>query len=120
MLLPVVERQAGSAERLIAQVTMSGMCIAQVSVAIEAFCHDITVARIADGVLNIRHFDDSAFCISWHLFRGSPDPTYATRGAGSAELLHHFLPFLRGAEELLDLCVAENTLLVRKNSPPGR
>jgi len=36
------------------------MCIAQVSTAIEAFCHSIAVARIADGVLNIRYFDNSA------------------------------------------------------------
>ena len=39
---------------------MLGMCIAQVSAAIEAFCHGIAVARIADGVLNIRYFDNSA------------------------------------------------------------
>jgi len=36
------------------------MCIAKVSAAIEALCHGITVARIADSVLNIRNFDNSA------------------------------------------------------------
>jgi len=39
---------------------MPGMCIAQVSAAIEAFCQGVAVARIADGVLNIRDFDNSA------------------------------------------------------------
>jgi hypothetical protein len=36
------------------------MRITQVSAAIEAFCHSIAVARIANGVLNIRYFDSSA------------------------------------------------------------
>ena len=39
---------------------MPRMCIAQVSAAIEAFCHGIAGARIADGVLNIRYFDNAA------------------------------------------------------------
>ena len=39
---------------------MPSMCIAQVSATIEAFCFSIAVARIADGVLNIRYFDNSA------------------------------------------------------------
>jgi hypothetical protein len=60
VVFPVVERQARGAERLIAQVAMPGMCIAQASTAIGAFCHSIAVARIADGVLEICHFDNSA------------------------------------------------------------
>ena len=47
---------------------MPGMCIAQVSAAIEAYCHGITVARIGDGLLQIRYFDNSANVVSHTAF----------------------------------------------------
>ena len=60
MLFPVVKCQARRTELLIAELAMSGMGVAQVSAAIKAFCHGIAVARIANRVLDVRYFDNSA------------------------------------------------------------
>src|SRR5215467_7553633 len=60
ILVPLVKRKAGSAERMIAQFAVLSMGIAHGNTAIGTRCYSVPAARIAESILNARYLDNSA------------------------------------------------------------
>jgi len=104
MLLPVVERQARNAEPFVAKATRFGMRIADGNTAIHAFCYRIVAAGVADRILYVRCFNNSALHVLALGFQAHRRPAQETacrstrnlpaRGGGRSAPCQHgrFMP----------------------------